>query len=128
MESDEPKKEKETKAKKPAAPRKRNPPTHPSYFEMIKDAIVTLKDKTGSSQHAITKFIEDKQKNLPSNFRKLLLVQLKKLVASGKLVKVKSSYKLPAARSAAPKAAATAPAKKKPAAKPKATKAKPKPK
>lgn len=33
-EPDEPKKEKEIEAKKPAAPRKRNPPTHPSYFEV----------------------------------------------------------------------------------------------
>ncbi|KAK8328955.1 hypothetical protein V6Z11_A11G286200 [Gossypium hirsutum] len=34
---------------------------------------------------------------LPSNFRKILLVQVKKFVASRKLVKVKSSYKLPLA-------------------------------
>lgn len=83
---------------------------------MVKEAIVTLKERTGSSQYAITKFIEENQKNLPANFKKLLLTQLKKLVAGGKLVKVKASYKLPAA---------TVPAKKKPVAKPK-TVAKPK--
>ncbi|CAA0833889.1 Histone H1.2, partial [Striga hermonthica] len=69
---------------------------------MIKDAIVTLKDRTGSSQPAIAKFIEDKQKNLPANFGKVLLLQLKKLVANDKLVKVKCSFKLPAARPAKP--------------------------
>ncbi|XP_022872403.1 histone H1-like [Olea europaea var. sylvestris] len=107
---------KESKPKKAiVVPRKRNPP----YLEMIEDAIVTLKEKTGSSQYAITKFIEEKQKNLPPNFKRLLLVQLKKFVASGKLVKVKGSYKLPSA----PKPAASAPVKKKPVpvAKPKAS-------
>ena len=89
---------------------------------MITEAIVPLKERTGSSQYAITKFIEEKHKQLPSNFRKLLLVQLKKHVASEKLVKVKNSYKLPSARSAPSKAAkkpAKAPAKPKAAAKPK---------
>lgn len=71
-------------------------------MQMIGDAIVTLKDKSGSSQYAITKFIEDKQKNLPPNFRKLLLVQLKKFVANGKLIKVKSSFKLAPASASAP--------------------------
>jgi len=61
---------------------------------MIKDAITALKEKTGSSQYAIAKFIEEKHKQLPSNFRKLLLYHLKKLVAAGKLVKVKGSFKL----------------------------------
>lgn len=62
---------------------------------MIQEAIVSLKERTGSSQYAISKFIEEKQKeNLAPNFKKLLLVQLKKLVASGKLTKVKNSFKL----------------------------------
>jgi len=74
---------------------------------MIKDAIVTLKERTGSSQYAIQKFIEEKHKSLPPTFRKLLLVNLKRLVASEKLVKVKASFKIPSARSAAtPKPAA----------------------
>lgn len=68
---------------------------------MISDAILTLKERTGSSQYAITKFLEEKhKKKLPANFRKLLLVQLKKLVASQKLIKVKYSFKLPSARPA----------------------------
>jgi len=110
--------EKAKKAKKVTKSKPRTPALHPPYFEMIKEAIVSLKEKTGSSQYAITKFIEDKQKNLPANFKKVLLTQLKKLVAGGKLVKVKASYKLPAAKSAS--AAAPAKAKKKVAAKPKA--------
>ncbi|XP_011038551.1 PREDICTED: histone H1-like isoform X1 [Populus euphratica] len=85
-----------TKAKKPKSPR-----AYPSFHVMISDAILTLKERTGSSQYAITKFLEEKhKKKLPANFRKLLLVQLKKLVASQKLVKVKYSFKLPSARPA----------------------------
>ncbi|KAI3800191.1 hypothetical protein L1987_35501 [Smallanthus sonchifolius] len=102
--------------KAPAKAKPRSPSLHPPYFEMIKEAIVTLKERTGSSQYAISKFVEEKHKNLPANFKKVLLTRLKKFVTAGKLVKVKASYKLPAA---------TAPAKKKPAAKPK-TVAKPK--
>ncbi|RLN39132.1 histone H1 [Panicum miliaceum] len=79
---------KPAKAKKAAASRKRANPTHPPYAEMISDAVTSLKERTGSSQYAIAKFLEDKHKDkLPPNFRKLLLVQLKKLVAAGKLTK-----------------------------------------
>ncbi|KEH20424.1 putative histone H5 [Medicago truncatula] len=45
---------KESKPKKASKPR--NPASHPTYEEMIKDAIVSLKDRTGSSQYAIAKF------------------------------------------------------------------------
>ncbi|XP_047328180.1 histone H1-like [Impatiens glandulifera] len=100
--------------KEPKPKKARNPPTHPPYLEMITEAIVSLKEKNGSSQYAITKFIEEKQKQLPPNFKKLLLVQLKKLVSTSKLVKVKASFKLPA-QSKVAKSAAAAPAKKKPA-------------
>ncbi|KAF5739546.1 hypothetical protein HS088_TW12G00752 [Tripterygium wilfordii] len=88
----EPMAKQSTGPKKPKAAR-----SYPSFLEMITDAIVTLKERTGSSQYAITKFVEEKHKQLPANFRKLLLVHLKKLVASGKLVKVKNSFKLPSA-------------------------------
>lgn len=99
------KKSKEPKAKKVSAPKKpRNTPAHPTYFEMIDEAITTLKERNGSSQYAIQKFIEENHKHLPPNFRKLLLFNLKKLVASDRLVKVKGSYKLPSTRSSAPKA------------------------
>ncbi|CAL9153634.1 unnamed protein product [Musa hybrid cultivar] len=92
---------KEARAKKAAASRK--PSAHPPYAEMIKEAITTLKERTGSSPYAIGKFIEDKHKaHLPSNFRKILFLQLKKLAAAGKLTKVKSSYKLSTIVHAAP--------------------------
>lgn len=86
---------KETEPKKDSKPR--NLVSHPTYEEMIKDAIVSLKEKNGSSQYAIVKFIKEKQKQLPGNFKKLLLQNLKKNVASGKLAKVKGSFKLSAA-------------------------------
>nr|CCP19597.1 histone H1 subtype 7 [Pisum sativum subsp. jomardii]CCP19598.1 histone H1 subtype 7 [Pisum sativum subsp. transcaucasicum]CCP19606.1 histone H1 subtype 7 [Pisum sativum subsp. elatius]CCP19621.1 histone H1 subtype 7 [Pisum sativum subsp. jomardii] len=93
----------QTKPKKTAAAKK--PLSHPTFAEMITEAITSLKERTGSSQYAITKFIEEKHKDLPPTYRKLVLLHLKKSVASGKLVKVKSSFKL------APAAAKTAPAK-----------------
>ncbi|KAI3664294.1 hypothetical protein L6452_25983 [Arctium lappa] len=88
---------------------KKSTKSHPPYVEMIKEAIVALKERTGSSQYAIAKHIEDHQKDLPANFKRLLLVQLKKLVAAGKLTKVKNSFKLasvekPKAEKKAPKA------------------------
>ncbi|AQK62321.1 Histone H1 [Zea mays] len=95
---------KPAKAKKATAPKKRASPTHPPYAEMVSEAIASLKERTGSSSFAIAKFLEDKHKDkLPPNFRKLLNVQLKKLVAGGKLTKVKNSYKLSSATK--PKAA-----------------------
>nr|AAA50303.1 histone H1 [Pisum sativum] len=93
----------QTKPKKTAAAKK--PLSHPTFAEMITEAITSLKERTGSSQYAITKFIEEKHKDLPPTYRKLVLLHLKKSVASGKLVRVKSSFKL------APAAAKTAPAK-----------------
>ncbi|KAJ6826082.1 putative histone H1 [Iris pallida] len=97
--------------KKASSPKKpRSTPSHPTYLEMIGEAIASLKERTGSSQYAITKFVEDKHRaHLPPNFKKLILVQLRKLTASGKLVKNKNSYKL---HSAAAFAAAAAKPKK----------------
>ncbi|KAI5011734.1 hypothetical protein ZWY2020_013871 [Hordeum vulgare] len=103
------------KPKKPSAPKpKAAAAAHPTYFEMIKEAIAALKDRTGSSSVAIAKYIEEKHgKALPANFKKMLSVQLRASAAKGKLVKVKASYKLSdAAKKDAPKA-------KKEAAKPK---------
>ncbi|KVI00794.1 histone H1-like [Cynara cardunculus var. scolymus] len=98
------------------APSTKKSKSHPPYVEMIKEAIVALKERTGSSQYAIAKHIEDHQKDLPANFKKLLLLQLKKLVAAGKLTKVKNSFKL--ASGEKPKAEKKAvPAQKAPAAK-----------
>ncbi|GER44338.1 histone H1 [Striga asiatica] len=91
------------------------PSSHPPYFHMISEAIITMKDRTGSSQPAIAKFVEDNySKSLPTNFRKILSVQLKRLVRSEKISKVKGSYKIPAAAktSIPPKKTGTAAGKK----------------
>lgn len=91
------------KEKKPKAPKEKKPkgskpsaaPSHPPYFQMIKEAIQGLKEKTGSSAYAIAKHMEEKYKAvLPANFRKILGLQLKNFAAKGKLVKVKNSFKL----------------------------------
>ncbi|XP_010548299.1 PREDICTED: histone H1-like isoform X2 [Tarenaya hassleriana] len=62
---------------------------------MIKDALLALNEKSGSSPYAIAKFVEEKQKSvLKANFRKTLALQLKILATKGKLVKIRASYKL----------------------------------
>lgn len=64
-------------------------------MKMIKEALVALKEKNGSSPYAIAKKIEEKHKSLlPENFRKILSLQLKNSVTKGKLVKIRASYKL----------------------------------
>ncbi|XP_027178320.1 histone H1 [Coffea eugenioides] len=92
--------EKPAKEKKPKAPKEKKPKApktaaHPPYFEMIKEALVALNEKSGSSPYAIAKFVEEKHKSeLPANFRKILGLQLKNSAARGKLIKIKASYKL----------------------------------
>jgi histone H1/5 len=104
-------------------------PDHPKYEDMVKAAILALKDRNGSSVPAIAKYLGSNFK-LPGNFKKILSTQLKNLVKSGKLLKVKASYKLGEALKKAPKKPKkkAAPKKKKPKAKkakkPKAKKAK----
>ena len=75
---------------------------HPTYQDMVKAAVLALKDRTGSSVPAISKFISATYK-LPANFKKVLSTQLKNLVKSGKLLKVKASYKLGEELKKAPK-------------------------
>eukprot|EP00959_Pyramimonas_sp_CCMP1952_P322052 6738874-Pyramimonas_sp.AAC.2 len=68
-------------------------PEHPKYDVMIKAALLSLKEKTGSSVAAITKYLSANYK-LPVTYKKTLSTQLKNLVKGGKLEKVKASYKL----------------------------------
>lgn len=64
-------------------------------LQMIKEALTSLNDKSGSSPYAIAKYMEEKHKAvLPANFKKILALQLKNSVARGKLIKIKASYKL----------------------------------
>ncbi|ESW16831.1 hypothetical protein PHAVU_007G188400 [Phaseolus vulgaris] len=93
----------QTRVKKTAATKK--PLSHPTFAVMITEAIASLKERTGSSQYAITKFIEGKHKELPPTYKKLVLLHLKKSVAAGKLVKVKNSFKLAPTKSAPTKPA-----------------------
>lgn len=65
------------------------------WLQMIKEALLALNEKGGSSPHAIAKYMEEKHKAvLPENFRKTLALQLKNSASKGKLTKVKASYKL----------------------------------
>jgi len=80
---------------------------HPPYAVMIKEAIVTLKERNGSSRPALKKFIGNKY-NLPAGWEKKLGLYLKKLTDKGELVQVKASWKL-----GRPLKAATKPTRKK---------------
>ncbi|KAA8547464.1 hypothetical protein F0562_003672 [Nyssa sinensis] len=92
--------EKPVKEKKAKAPKEKKPKTaktasHPPYFQMIKEALLVLNEKGGSSPYAIGKYLEQNHKAvLPANFRKILGLQLKNSAARGKLIKIKASYKL----------------------------------
>ncbi|MBA0845131.1 hypothetical protein Goarm_022336, partial [Gossypium armourianum] len=92
--------EKPVKEKRPKAPKEKKPKqpksaARPPYFQMIKEALLALKEKSGSSPYAIAKYMEEKHKAvLPANFRKILGLQLKNSAARGKLIKIKASYKL----------------------------------
>ncbi|KAI3934921.1 hypothetical protein MKW92_028675 [Papaver armeniacum] len=60
--------------------------------KMIKEALLALNEKGGSSPYVIAKYMEEKHKDvLPA---KMLGVQLKNCVANQKLIKIKASFKL----------------------------------
>lgn len=64
-------------------------------MQMIKEALLALNEKSGSSPYAIAKYMEEKHKAvLPANFKKILGLQLKNSASRGKLIKIKASYKL----------------------------------
>ena len=91
------KEEKRPKAKKERKTKQTKTKTasHPPYFQMIKEALLALNEKSGSSPYAIAKYMEEKHKAvLPANFKKILGLQLKNSASRGKLIKIKASYKL----------------------------------
>ncbi|KAL9253604.1 Histone H1-like protein, partial [Drosera capensis] len=93
----EAKPEEENKEKAPTKKKRtqHKPASHPPYFQMIKEALTTLNEKTGSSAYAIAKYVEENHKSeLSSNFKKILGLQLKNSALRGKLIKIKASYKL----------------------------------
>ena len=85
-------------------PTKPSSASGPSYFDLIKAAIVALKDRTGSSRQAINKFVAAKKGAAFQNH--FLNSALRAGVANGKLVQVKGSYKLSAAEKKPAKKAA----------------------
>lgn len=79
-----------------------------TYFEYARDAIVALKERNGSSSQAIKKHMCSANKDLKFA-QHLLRDALKKGVDSGKLIKVKASFKInkdAVVKKAAPKKAA----------------------
>jgi outer membrane biosynthesis protein TonB len=104
-------------------------PEGPKYGDLVKGAILALKDRTGSSLVAITKFLAASG----STNSTALKVALKNGVKKGTFIKVKASYKLSAeakkpppkkkvvkkkvVKKTKPKKTAKKPAAKKPAAK-----------
>ncbi len=79
---------------------------------MIKEALLALNEKSGSSPYAIAKYMEEKHKDeLPVNYKKILGLQLKNSAARGKLIKIKASYKLSESGKKDKVAATTKPAK-----------------
>ncbi|KAJ8630394.1 hypothetical protein MRB53_023717 [Persea americana] len=76
-----------TQPQKP--PKEKKPkegPSHPPYFQMIKEALVALQEKSGSSSYAIAKYMEEKHKAvLPANYKNMMALQLKNFTAKGKL-------------------------------------------
>jgi histone H1/5 len=78
------------------------PPAHPTYEVMVKAAIVSLKERSGSSTQAIAKYLAATY-TLPDGWKKVLATQVKNLLKSEKLLKVKNSFKLGEALKKAPK-------------------------
>ena len=66
------------------------PAEHPSYIEMITNAISSLKERSGSSRQAIAKFIKSNYKGISDESLKIhLKLALKRGVASGRLLQPK---------------------------------------
>jgi len=68
---------------------------HPSYKVMVNKAISVTKSRGGASRMAIFKYLQANYK-VPADvvFKRMLSVQLKRLVKNGDLTMVKASYKI----------------------------------
>ena len=94
---------------------------HPKYSDMIKAAILALKERTGSSRQAIVKYIKENYK-VGDNAGVHVRTALKKMLTAKLLVQTKGtgasgSYKLSEVAKKAPKPKEKVLSKKKPAAK-----------
>lgn len=82
----------EKKQKKPSVAKK----VGPSTWDMIKDAISTLKERSGSSRQAILKHISVTYKlKVDTKFQSLINRVLKSNVQKGKLQQIGQSFKVP---------------------------------
>ncbi|CAN6644471.1 hypothetical protein TRVA0_020S01860 [Trichomonascus vanleenenianus] len=114
------------KAKTEAAP-KRAAPSHPTYKDMITDAILQLKERKGSSRQALKKYIQQNYKITAPNFESLFNTALRRGVTNGDFVQPKGPsgtvklMKKEDKKPAVPKATATKVAEKKAATAKKAT-------
>merc|ERR1712238_416451 len=80
--------------KSPKTPSKKNNKSIP-YTEVITNAIVALKDRTGSSQQAIQKWIVNNYPCMdPVKLKKRMNFTMKNGVKSKRFVKIKSSFKI----------------------------------
>ncbi|KAJ0964362.1 hypothetical protein J5N97_029484 [Dioscorea zingiberensis] len=61
---------------------------------LIFEAIISLKEPSGSNKTDIAMYIEDRIWSPPADLKKLLSAKLKALTAHGKLVKVKRKYRI----------------------------------
>jgi hypothetical protein len=105
LKTDDASSEGKTSSKKtPKTSSSTSPPTSrkrsgkPTYIEMVHDAIVALKDRTGSSAPAISKWIlanNEHAKSTPLNmFKSRLQLSIKQGAKGGRFSKVKGSYKI----------------------------------
>lgn len=83
----------------PATSRKRN--GKPTYLEMVHEAIVTMKDRTGSSGPAISKWIASNHEftkstleTNPNMFTSRMNQAIKLGIKDGRFMKIKGSYKI----------------------------------
>jgi histone H1/5 len=129
--------------KKVTSAKKAAPAPHTSYRDMIKDAIISLKERNGSSRQAIKKYVQSNNK-LNVSSQSTFDAQFNKAIKSGvekeeftqpkgpsgplKLFKKEAPVKAAAKPAAKPAAKAAAKPGPKTAAKPVAAKAKPGPK
>jgi histone H1/5 len=83
----------------PGSATKKTPGSAPknkvSYIQMVHDAIIAMKDRTGSSQIAILKYILAHNPDIDNpRLKQRLLLTLKAGVSSNRLQKIKASYKI----------------------------------
>lgn len=87
-----------SKASSPAPSSARKRSGKPTYVEMAQDAIISLKERTGSSVPAISKWILANNVHTtsvhPNTFKNRLSSSIKQGVKDGRFIKVKNSFKM----------------------------------